>query len=150
MTTDTRETQTYTIRQLCHEFGCTARALRFYEDKGLLSPQRAGLNRIYSHRDRARLLLILRGKHVGLSLAEIRELLDLRQSGQGGTQQTEASLGKMREKLVDFERQRVELDKVISDLQDGIAQLERQLAQVRGDLPSPDGNYDQKLDGTRG
>ena len=145
----TAREQTYTIRQLCHEFGCTARALRFYEDKGLLSPQRAGLNRIYSRRDRARLLLILRGKHVGLSLAEIRELLDLRATAEGA-HQTEASLRKMREKLVDFERQRIELDKVITDLHDGIAQLEKKLAAraVATKLDNQEPTLDRQLDET--
>ena len=72
-----RPERTYTIRQLCTEFTVTPRALRFYEDKGLLSPAREGLNRVYNHRDRARLILILRGKRVGLSLAVIRDILDL-------------------------------------------------------------------------
>ena len=69
--------RTYSIRQLCTEFQVTPRALRFYEDKGLLSPERQGLNRIYATRDRGRLQLILRGKRAGFSLAEIRELLNL-------------------------------------------------------------------------
>jgi len=72
-----RPERTFTIRNLCNEFKATPRALRFYEDKGLLSPAREGLNRVYSHKDRVRLQLILRGKRVGLSLSEIRELLDL-------------------------------------------------------------------------
>ena len=63
--------RTFTIRQLCQEFDCTARALRFYEDKGLISPERDGMNRVYSYKDRARLQLILRGKRVGLALSEI-------------------------------------------------------------------------------
>lgn len=66
----------WTIGELSREFGATARALRFYEDKGLLSPAREGLNRHYSARDRARLQLILRGKRVGFTLAEIREMID--------------------------------------------------------------------------
>ena len=70
-----RPARTYTIRQLCLEFKCTPRALRFYEDKGLLTPARDGMNRVYSYRDRARLQLILRGKRVGLSLSEIGEIL---------------------------------------------------------------------------
>ncbi|RYF99061.1 MAG: MerR family DNA-binding transcriptional regulator, partial [Caulobacteraceae bacterium] len=69
--------RTYSIRQLCQEFDVTPRSLRFYEDKGLLFPAREGLNRVYSHRDRARLILILRGKLVGFSLNEIGEMLDL-------------------------------------------------------------------------
>jgi DNA-binding transcriptional MerR regulator len=67
----------YSITELCSEFGVTARALRFYEDEGLISPQRRGTQRIYSQRDRARLAWILRGKRVGFSLADIREMIDL-------------------------------------------------------------------------
>lgn len=69
--------KTYTISELAREFQVTPRALRFYEDKGLLSPTRDGLNRVYSTRDRARLKLILQGKSVGFSLSDIREILDL-------------------------------------------------------------------------
>ena len=76
-----RPERTFTIRQLCLEFKATPRALRFYEDKGLLSPARQGFNRVYSYKDRARLQLILRGKRVGLSLAEIREILDAYHKG---------------------------------------------------------------------
>ena len=80
-----RPERSFTIRQLCREFGATPRALRFYEDKGLLAPARNGLNRVYSYKDRARLQLILRGKRVGLALAEIREILALYDSwGDGG------------------------------------------------------------------
>ena len=78
MATDLRRpNRTFTIRQLCLEFKCTPRALRFYEDKGLISPARDGMNRVYSYKDRARLQLILRGKRVGLALAEIGQILDL-------------------------------------------------------------------------
>lgn len=62
---------TYSIRQLCREFGATARALRFYEDKGLLNPARKGQTRVYTSRDRARLKLILRGRRIGFTLSEI-------------------------------------------------------------------------------
>src|SRR5256885_16067873 len=72
-----RQVRTYTITELCDEFGVTARALRFYEDEGLIAPQRQGLSRIYSWRDRARLAWILPGKPVGFSLSEIREMIDL-------------------------------------------------------------------------
>ena len=69
--------RTYSIRQLCREFGATARALRFYEDKGLLTPARKGQTRVYDARDRARLKLILRGRRIGFTLQEIRDLLGL-------------------------------------------------------------------------
>ncbi len=67
----------FSIGELCDEFGVTARALRFYEDEALIAPERRGTQRLYSDRDRARLAWILRGKRVGLSLADIKELLDL-------------------------------------------------------------------------
>ncbi|MBV8593931.1 MAG: MerR family DNA-binding transcriptional regulator, partial [Caulobacteraceae bacterium] len=101
-----RPERTFTIRQLCLEFGCTPRALRFYEDKGLLSPGRQGLNRVYSYKDRGRLQLILRGKRVGLSLAEIRDLLDLYGRGDNAAQHRRA-LAKFQERIVDLEKKRV-------------------------------------------
>ncbi|MBA4082156.1 MAG: transcriptional regulator, partial [Erythrobacter sp.] len=64
------------MSDLTSEFGCTARALRFYEDEGLISPARVGLTRVYSKRDRARLAWIMRAKNVGFSLTEIREMID--------------------------------------------------------------------------
>ena len=71
---------TYTISELAREFDLTTRAIRFYEDCGLLSPQRSGRRRVYSTRDRARLRLTLRGKRLGLTLAEVRELVDMYES----------------------------------------------------------------------
>ena len=79
--------KTYTISELAREFQVTPRALRFYEDKGLLSPTRDGLNRVYSTRDRARLKLILQGKSVGFSLSDIREILDLYEADETGAVQ---------------------------------------------------------------
>lgn len=145
MTELRRPARTYSIRQLCQEFDCTPRALRFYEDKGLLAPARDGLNRIYSSRDRARLALILRGKRVGLSLTELREILDLYEVGDGGLQQNAASLYKFREKLVAMERQRADLDSAISELREGIAALEQRLAAKRPDLLPQAADYDLML-----
>src|SRR5476651_361016 len=111
MPTDLRRpVRTFTIRQLCLEFKCTPRALRFYEDKGLLAPARQGLNRVYSYKDRARLQLILRGKRVGLPLAEIREILDLYEVDDGGAQQAARSLARFRERIVALEAQRLDID----------------------------------------
>jgi len=146
MSTDLRRpSRTYTIRQLCQEFDCTPRALRFYEDKGLLAPAREGLNRVFSHRDRARLALILRGKRLGLSLTDIRELLDLYEVGDGGVEQNARSLHKFRAKLVEMERQRIELDEAIAELREGIAGLEQRLAQTRPDILPQAADYDQML-----
>src|ERR1700760_1168825 len=101
MLTDLRRpNRTFTIRQLCQEFKCTPRALRFYEDKGLLAPARDGLNRVYSYKDRARLQLILRGKRVGLSLAEIREILDLYDKNDGGGTENALALAKFKQRIV--------------------------------------------------
>ncbi|HQP19822.1 MAG TPA: MerR family DNA-binding transcriptional regulator, partial [Phenylobacterium sp.] len=101
-----RPARTFTIRQLCQEFKCTPRALRFYEDKGLLTPARDGMNRVYSYKDRARLQLILRGKRVGLSLQEIGEILDLYEVGDNCAAQNARSLAKFRERIVALEVQR--------------------------------------------
>ncbi len=112
---------TYSIRELCDAFDVTPRALRFYEDQGLISPKRQGQQRIYSARDRARIKLILRGKRFGFSLAEVRELLDLYDLGDGQVTQLQASLEKGREKLgVLRERQediKAAIDELVSQLQ---------------------------------
>ena len=145
MSTDLRRPgRTYTIRQLCQEFDCTPRALRFYEDKGLLAPTRQGVNRVYAPRDRARLALIRRGKRVGLSLAELRDILDLYELEDGGAQQNAESLRKFREKVVALERQRADLDKAIAELHVAIAVREERLAS-RLDLLPQAADYDQML-----
>lgn len=74
---------TYSISELAREFALTTRAIRFYEDEGLLSPRRSGRSRVYAERERVRIKLILRGKRLGLSLSEIRELLDLYDASKG-------------------------------------------------------------------
>jgi DNA-binding transcriptional MerR regulator len=114
--------RTYTISQLAREFDVTPRALRFYEDKGLLSPRREGLNRVYSHRDRARLQLIIRGKRVGLSLIEIKEILDLYKVDQRAQAQT--ALKKYKVRVVELERQREDVEAAIDTLRDSIDKLE--------------------------
>lgn len=146
MPTDLRRLgRTYTIRQLCLEFKCTPRALRFYEDKGLISPARDGMNRVYSHKDRGRLQLILRGKRVGLSLSEIREILDLYELNDGGAMQNAKSLLKFRERIVALEAQRTDIDQAIEELRRGCDALERHLAETRPDLLPRAADYDQVL-----
>lgn len=143
MTDDHR--RTFTIRQLCNEFKVTPRSLRFYEDKGLLAPARQGLNRIYSHRDRGRLQLILRGKRVGLSLAEIRDLLDLYNEDDGGITQMTISLAKFRERIAALEAQRLDIDSAIEGLRQTVAGIEAKLVEVRPDLLPRAEDYDQVL-----
>jgi len=139
-----RPERTYTIRQLCIEFKVTPRALRFYEDKGLLSPAREGLNRVYNYRDRARLTLILQGKRVGLSLADIREILELYTPDDGGAAQAAKSLRKFREQIVALEAKREDIDQALQLLQAGCAGMEARLAN-RPDLLPRAADYDQVL-----
>jgi DNA-binding transcriptional MerR regulator len=122
--------RTFTISELAREFTVTPRALRFYEDKGLLTPRREGLNRVYSHRDRARLLLILRGKRVGLSLLEIKEILDLYKVDQRA--QAQMALHKYRDRIAAFEAQREDIDAAIDMLHGYVEQLEDILSKPAG------------------
>lgn len=101
----------YTVTQLATDLGVTARTVRFYEDKGLLNPQRAGNNRVYTHRDRARLILILRGKRLGFTLREIKEYLDLYDADPTQQEQMRALLKRVQtriEGLIEQERALVE------------------------------------------
>ncbi len=118
--------RTYTISQLAREFEVTPRALRFYEDKGLLSPRRDGMNRVYSHRDRGRLQMILRGKRVGLSLIEIKEILDLYKVDQRAQAQT--MLKRFKARVVALEAQREDVDAAIEMLHEYMGKIEGFLA----------------------
>lgn len=119
--------RTYSISQLAREFDVTPRALRFYEDKGLLEPRRDGMNRVYSHRDRAKLNLIVQGKRVGFSLIEIKELLDLYHVDQRAQAQT--ALKSYRARIEALEEQRKDIDIAIGMLREGIHRIESFLEQ---------------------
>lgn len=124
--------KTYSIAALAEEFGITSRALRFYEEKGLLTPFRQGLERLYTKQDRARLKLILRCKRWGFTLTEIRDLLEAQdddgsRTGPGAGRQLRLSLQLGREKLDALQKQRDEIEAGIAELQATMADLERQL-----------------------
>jgi len=120
--------RTYAIGALCAEFGVTPRTLRFYEAQGLLAPHREGQTRRFSARDRARLLLILRGKRFGFSLEEIRGLLDLYDIGDGGVRQLTETLAAARRHHADLVARRDDLAAAIGELDEQIAEAERLLA----------------------
>ena len=114
----------YSIGELCDEFQVTARALRFYEDEALIAPERRGTQRLYTDRDRARLAWILRGKRVGLSLADIKELLDLYDVGDGRETQRLKTIERCQQQVDRLKQQRVDIDATISELDEFIALLE--------------------------
>ena len=108
--------QTWTIAQVAAEFGVTHRAVRHYEDLGLISPERRGPQRVYHRRDRTRLNLILRGKRLGFPLEEIRTIIDLYDAPRGRASQLEYVLGQIDDRRADLEQRRRDLDDALKEL----------------------------------
>ena len=121
------------ISELCTEFGISPRALRFYEDKGLLAPRRINGTRVYTRRDRARLALILRAKFIGSSLAEIKHFLDLYGSnGEGLAQQQRFVLARTDAAIAELEQKRAHIEATLAELRVINQSVRDSLAEAQG------------------
>lgn len=116
MATNESSRQLYSVNQLADELGITARTIRFYEASGLITPRRAGGNRVFDRRDRARLMMILRGKRLGFALSEIRDYLDLYEADRGQVSQMQLLLALTRKRMGELRQQRLDLDQTLADL----------------------------------
>ena len=131
----------FAISDLAREFGVTSRALRLYEESGLLAPRREGTKRIYSEKDRVRLRLLLRGKRLGCSLSEIKELFDLYDSSSGEKAQLVCLLGKLDERREILHQQKRDVELALEDLEriagnasDSLAQIEDESQKLNGSI----------------
>lgn len=127
---------TWTISELAHEFSITPRTIRFYEDQGIVSPGREGRNRVYQPRDRTRLKLALRGKRLGLPLAEIRSLIDMYDSPGDTTAQLRHYHGLLTRHRQVLERQRADLEETLAEIRQQQESCEALLAQRQSELSS--------------
>lgn len=128
---------TWTISQLAEEFGITPRTIRFYEDEAILSPQRVGNRRVYGPRDRAHLRMAVRGRRLGLSLAEIRGLIDMYESPQDTRRQLERYLQVLREHRAMLEQKREDIEQTLAEIAEQEAQCGALLARGRHEAASP-------------
>ncbi|MES9902398.1 MAG: MerR family DNA-binding transcriptional regulator [Sedimenticola sp.] len=109
---------TYSISELAKEYDVTPRAIRFYEDQGLMAPARKGRRRVYTERDRIRLKLILRGKRIGFSLSEVKTVFDLYDSAPGEEGQLHYLIDMLKDRRKMLEQQRRDIDVVLHDMKD--------------------------------
>jgi len=126
----------YTVTQLAAELGVTVRTLHFYETQGLIAPQRAGHTRVYTQRERARLVLILRGKRLGFSIREIKEYLELYDIDPTLTQQNKSLLKSVRSRIQRLEEQRQALEQTLAELRDMERHAEEALQTKGTSLPA--------------
>ena len=127
MQLEEQERGEYSISELAREFDVTPRAIRFYEDQGLISPRRAGTRRIYTPRDRTRLKLTLRGKRLGLTLSEIRELIDMYEPGRDERPQLERFLAVLESHRGSLLQQRADIEAQLSEIQTFEKRVRKQL-----------------------
>jgi DNA-binding transcriptional MerR regulator len=117
------------IGEMAKSFGVTLRTLRFYEDKGLISPKRDGSTRLYTRRDRARLKLILLGRKVGFSLRDVKQIMDLYDPNGANTKQLRLTIDKSEKQLARLQKQRAAIHEAISELSDTMATVRKLLAE---------------------
>ena len=127
----------YSISELADEFGVTTRTIRFYEEKGLISPRREGQRRIYSPADRVRIKLILRGKRIGMSLAECVEIIDMYDPEHNNRDQLHSLLQRVQDRREHLEQQRRDIDDMLAGLEDVKSECEQALKSLpQKDKPS--------------
>jgi DNA-binding transcriptional MerR regulator len=134
--------RTWSIAELAEEFGVTHRTIRFYEDRGLLTPERVGLRRVYHARDRVRLALVLRGKRLGFDLGEIARIVDMYDQEPGEE-------GQLRYLLEQIERRRAELEQRRQDIEDTLTELDEVERRCREALTPSDAGLEQPSAGAR-
>jgi len=131
--TTTREARVWTVGELADDLGVTTRTLRFYEAEGLISPKRSGANRIYDARDRTRLKLILRGKRFGMTLAEIREIVNMYDGATSSERrQLEKLLGRLDDIAADLRARQADLRRTLNEVSDVADQCRARLAEISG------------------
>src|SRR5436309_11474826 len=131
MQREEQERTEYSISELSREFDVTPRAIRFYEDRGLISPRREGQRRIYTARDRTRLKLTLRGKRLGLTLAEIRELIDMYEPGRDDRPQLERFREVLENHRSSLVQQRADIEAQLGEIQTFEKRIQQQLKKRR-------------------
>jgi DNA-binding transcriptional MerR regulator len=134
----------FTIGELASAFALSPRAIRFYEDQGLLAPERAGTQRVYTKRDRARLQLILRGKRLGFSIADIREFLDLYDAGGGNRRQMAMTLERTRARIADLQQQLEDITITLAELRDMEGDIASYMAAHPAAPPAQSGSTDSE------
>ncbi|MCW8905002.1 MULTISPECIES: MerR family DNA-binding transcriptional regulator [Sedimenticola] len=129
---ETMKGTTYTISELAKEFDVTPRAIRFYEDQGLISPSRKGRRRVYRERDRVRLKLVLRGKRLGFPLSEVKEMFDLYDTSPGESGQLRFLIDKIKARREMLEQQRQDIEAVLHEMES----VEKRALNVLSELDS--------------
>jgi len=130
---EARARRWFSISELAREFAITTRTIRFYEDEGMLAPLRRGRQRLYSQRERVRLKLILRGKRLGFSLAEIREIVDMYDAEPGEAGQLRHFLRKIDERRRELEQKRADIALTLRELADIKSRCRARLAELGED-----------------